>query len=100
MTMAKLLMTIKCTLSVIRFDGHGGLLVQYKAHCLMQHVQGYSRSHWMPPLGDCLLCIAPAAARATANKMTTKKCTKKTGHFDSCGSAPEQYHMHHPKDEV
>ncbi len=43
--MAKLLMTIKCTLSSGRFDGHGGLLVQYEAHCLMQQAQGYTRSH-------------------------------------------------------
>jgi hypothetical protein len=40
--MTKLLMIINCTLSAIRYDGHGGLPVQYKAHCPMQHVQGYS----------------------------------------------------------
>jgi hypothetical protein len=34
----------------------------------MQHVQGYTGSHWMPPLGDYLLRIASAAARATENK--------------------------------
>jgi hypothetical protein len=39
-------------------------------HCLMQHVQGYTGSHWTPPLGDCSLRIALAAARATANKTT------------------------------
>jgi hypothetical protein len=73
MTMAKSSMTIKCNLSAIRFDGLGGPPVQYKAHCLMQHVQGYSRSHWTPPSGDYSLHIAPVAARATANKMTTTK---------------------------
>ncbi len=36
----------------------------------MQHVQGYSGSHWMPPSGDYSLHIAPAAAKATANKPT------------------------------
>jgi hypothetical protein len=38
----------------------------------MQHVQGYTRSHWMPPSGDYLLRIAPAAARATINSMIMK----------------------------
>jgi hypothetical protein len=38
-------------------------------HRLMQHVEGYTGSHWTPPSGDYLLCIALAAAR-TANKTT------------------------------
>ena len=37
-------------------------------HRLMQHNQGFTRSHWTPPLGDNWLCIAPVAARVTANK--------------------------------
>jgi len=39
-------------------------------HRPMQHDQGFTRSHWTPPLGNYWLCIAPAAARATANKTT------------------------------
>ena len=39
-------------------------------HRPMQHVQGYTGSHWTPPLGDYSLRIALAAARATANKTT------------------------------
>jgi hypothetical protein len=35
----------------------------------MQHVQGYTGSHWTPPSGDYSLRIALAAAR-TANKTT------------------------------
>jgi hypothetical protein len=72
MTMAKLSMTNKCTLSAGRFYGHGDPPVQYEAHRPMQHVQGYTRSHWMPLSGNYLLRIAPVAARATANKTTTK----------------------------
>ncbi len=64
-------MTNECTSIAGYFDSHGSVAVQYEAHCLMQHVQGYTGSHWMPPLGDYLLSIAPAAARATANE--TKK---------------------------
>jgi hypothetical protein len=38
----------------------------------MQHVQGYSGSHWTSPLGDYSLRIALVAAGATANKTTMK----------------------------
>jgi len=43
---------------------------QYMRHCPMQHVQGYSGSHWTLPLGDYSLRIAPATARATTRKTT------------------------------
>jgi hypothetical protein len=28
----------------------------------MEHIPGFTRSHWMPSLGECLRSIAPAAA--------------------------------------
>jgi hypothetical protein len=28
----------------------------------MDHIRGFTRSHWMQPLGECLRRIAPAAA--------------------------------------
>jgi hypothetical protein len=31
------------------FDGHGGAPVQYSAHCPIEEVQGFTRSHWTPP---------------------------------------------------
>jgi hypothetical protein len=31
-------------------------------HCLMEQVEGFTGSHWMPPLGKHLHPIAPAAA--------------------------------------
>ncbi len=65
-------MTNECTSVVGRFDSHGGAPEWYRWHCPMQYVQGYPRSHWTPPSGDYLLCIAPAAARATSNESTTK----------------------------
>ncbi len=52
------------------FDGHGSAPVPYEAHHPMQHDQGFTESPWTPPSGNYLLCIAPAAARATIN--TTK----------------------------
>ena len=45
------------------------LPVRYRAHCLMNHDQGFTGSHWTPPLVDYLLCIAPVATMATINKM-------------------------------
>jgi hypothetical protein len=33
------------------FDGHGGAPVRYRMHCLIEEVQGFSRSHWMLPSG-------------------------------------------------
>jgi hypothetical protein len=49
-------------------------MVQYRVHLPMpmQHYQGFTRSHWMPPSGDYSLRIASAATRATANKTKVK----------------------------
>jgi hypothetical protein len=60
------------TLSAGHSDQHGGVPVQYEAHHPIWHAQGYSERHWTPPSGDCSLCIALAAARATINKTTMK----------------------------
>jgi hypothetical protein len=38
-----------------RFDGHRDAAVQYRTHCMIEEVQGFTRSHWMPPLGKHLL---------------------------------------------
>jgi hypothetical protein len=38
-----------------RFDGHRDAAVRYRAHRLMEEVQGFTRSHWMPPSGKHLL---------------------------------------------
>jgi hypothetical protein len=73
--MTKSMMTNKCTSSTGRFDGHSGAPEQYRRHCLMRHIQVYSGSHWMLPLGDYSLRIAPAAARATGKQTTINKYT-------------------------
>jgi hypothetical protein len=52
------------------FDGHGEALKRYMQHCPMQHVQGYTESHWTLPSGDYSLRIASADTGATANKTT------------------------------
>ncbi len=64
-----------------RFNGHASALEQYRGHPLIRHVQGYPGSHRTLPLGDYSLRIAPAAARATANRTSMKKWTNFAGHF-------------------
>ena len=44
------------------FEGHGDAAVWRGVHRPMEHIQGFTQSHWMPPLVDCLCRIAPAAA--------------------------------------
>jgi hypothetical protein len=44
------------------FDCHGDAAVRREAHRPMEHIQCFTRSHWMPPSGECLRRIAPAAA--------------------------------------
>ncbi len=70
-------MANKCTSSAGRFNGHGRAPEQYRRHRPMRHVQGYSRSHWMPASGNYLLRIAPAAARETGNKQQSSNTPRK-----------------------
>jgi hypothetical protein len=65
----------KCTSSAGCFDGHGSAPEQYRRHHPMQHVQVYSGSCWTPALGNYLLRIVPAAARATGKQTTINKFT-------------------------
>jgi hypothetical protein len=66
----------------------------------MRHVQGFLGSHWSLPLGDYLLHIAPAAARATGKQTTINKYTYFAGHFDGHGHAPVRYRAHCQMEEV
>jgi hypothetical protein len=100
MTMAKSSMTNKCTSIIGHFDGLGGALGQYRQHPLMWQVQGYLRSHWMPPSGNYLLHITPVAARATGKQTTINKYTYFAGHFDGHIHAPVRYCAHCPMEEV
>jgi hypothetical protein len=42
----------KCRRIAGNFDCHADAAVQRGAHCLMEHVQGFTQSHWMPPSGN------------------------------------------------
>jgi hypothetical protein len=39
-------------------------------------IQGFTQSHWMPPLGECLRRIAPAAAMVDEFVETTQNTNK------------------------
>jgi hypothetical protein len=45
----KLTMTKKIRGVAGSFDCHGDATVQRNAHCPMEHIRGYTGSHWMPP---------------------------------------------------
>ena len=47
------------------FDGRGNATVRWGVHCLMEQIHGYTRCHWMLPLGKYLHRIPPADAMAS-----------------------------------
>jgi len=51
----------KCRQIEDDFNGHGNAAVQRGAHRPMERIHRFTRSHWMPPLGECLRRIAPSA---------------------------------------
>ena len=77
----KATMINKYTSSASRFICHSSALEQYRWHCPMRHVQGYSGSHWMLASGNYLLRMAPVAARAKGKQTTINKYTYKAGCF-------------------
>jgi hypothetical protein len=43
------------------FDCHGDAAVRREAHRPMEHIQGFTRSHWMPPSGNSYVkCLSDA----------------------------------------
>jgi hypothetical protein len=52
----------KCRRITGDFDCHADAAVRRGAHRPIEHIQGFTRSHWMPPLGECLRRIALTAA--------------------------------------
>ena len=52
----------KCRRIAGNFDCHADAAVRRGVHRPIEHIQGFTRSHWMLPSGKCLRRIAPAAA--------------------------------------
>ena len=64
------------------FDCHADAPVQRRTHRPIEHVQGLTWSHCMPPSGECLRRIAPAAVIVDEFIETTLN-TNKTQHLPS-----------------
>jgi hypothetical protein len=58
------------------FGHHADQAVQCGAYCPMEHISGFTRSHWMPP-GKCLHCIPPAATMVNKFVENTQNTNKK-----------------------
>jgi hypothetical protein len=74
------------------FDDHVDAAVRRGLHRLLEHVHGFTRSHWMPPSSECLRRIAPAAVmlnkfvETTLNTNKTQLLTSIYGTFRALGS--------------
>jgi hypothetical protein len=51
----------KCRRITGNFDCHCNAAVQCDAHHSMKHIHGNTGSHWIPPQGECMCCIALVA---------------------------------------
>jgi hypothetical protein len=58
------------------FDDHADTVVPHMVHHQMEHIQGFTQSHWMLPLGECLRRFAPAAAMVDEFVETTLNTNK------------------------
>jgi hypothetical protein len=67
----------KCRQIAGNFDHHADVAVQWGVHCPMKHIQGFTRSHWMLPSGECLCRIAPAAVMVHEFVENTQNTNKK-----------------------
>ena len=66
----------KCRHIAGDFDCHTDAAVQHRAQPPIEHIQGFTWSHWMPPLSKCLCRIAPAATMVdefVENTLNTNK---------------------------
>ncbi len=60
----------------VNFDCHGDAVVRRGEHQPIEHDQGFTGSHWMPPPGKCLRHIAPADAMVNEFVETTLNTNK------------------------
>ena len=66
----------KCRRIAGDFDCHADAAVRRGVHLPIEHIQGFTWSHWMPPSGECLCRIAPAAAMVDGFVETTLNTNK------------------------
>ena len=66
----------KCRQIDGKFDCHGNAAVRCGVHHPMEHIQGFTRSHWMPPSVECSHRITPAAAMVKEFESNTQNTNK------------------------
>jgi hypothetical protein len=66
----------KCRQIAGDLDCHTDAVVRLESHRPLEHVHGFTRSHWMPPSGECLRRIAPAAVMVNKFVETRLNTTK------------------------
>jgi hypothetical protein len=66
----------KCRRIAGDFDCHADAAVRRGAHQPIEHIQGFTWSHWMPPSGKCLRRIVPAATLVDGFVETTLNTNK------------------------
>ena len=66
----------KCRQISGSFDCHVDAVVRRGAHRPMEHIQGFTRSHWLPLLVECLRLSVPAAAMVNEFEQNTQNTTK------------------------
>jgi hypothetical protein len=66
----------KCRQIAHDFDCHADEAVRRGAHRPMEHIRGFTRSHWMQPSGECLRRITLAAAMVDEFVETTQNTNK------------------------
>ena len=66
----------KCRQIARNFYCHADVAVQRGSHRPMEHIQGFTWSHWMLPLVKCLCRIAPAAAMVDKFERNTQNTNK------------------------
>ena len=69
---------VKCRQISGNFNCHADAAVRRGAHRPIEHIQGFTRSHWMPLLVECLRRIASAAAMVDEFEQNTQNTSNKT----------------------
>jgi hypothetical protein len=92
--MMKSTIASKCSSIIGHFDGHGGVLERYRRHCSIRHFRGYSGKPLDAAMGQLLAPYHPSSRQANSKQNNDKKWTNFDGHFDVCGGALVQYHVH------
>ena len=66
----------KCRQITGDFDCHADAAVRRGAHLPMEHIEGFTRSHWMSPSIKCLRRFAPVAAIVNKFEWNTQNTNK------------------------